>query len=119
MGTWGPGNLDNDAAQDILADICQGFFKRVMELLQHPRAHEFDEVEFDELFVHIEMIFALSTRKMINAAPKKAELEPLFEPYLQRWENYFRENDMEPPSVRKSVIQSSFARLAEIADQAP
>jgi hypothetical protein len=65
------------------------------------------------------MIFALHDRGMINTAPKPSELEPLFAPYLNRWANYSRTvGRMEPPPERRRVIESSFARLAEIAGQA-
>lgn len=116
MGTWGDGNLENDGAQDTLYDICQELFRRVIELLQHPRAHEYDDEEIGELFVRIEVIFALQDRRMITYTPKREELEPLFAPYLQRWANYIRvAGKAEPPEERKKVIEESFTRLLDIA----
>ena len=114
MGAWGDGNLESDGALDALANICDELFGRVMELLQHPRAHEYDDEEIDELFVRIEMIFALSERGMVKSAPAPEELEVLFEPYLKRWAAYEREAGAELPSGRERVIRTSFQRLMEI-----
>ena len=69
MGAWGYGSLESDGAQDTLAGICDELFSRIIQLLQHPRAHEHDDIEFDELFVRIEMIFALHDHGMINTSP--------------------------------------------------
>ncbi|MCW1916242.1 DUF4259 domain-containing protein [Luteolibacter sp. GHJ8] len=115
MGAWGDGNLESDGALDALADICDELFGRVMELLQHPRAHEYDDEEIDELFVRIEMIFALSEKGMVKSAPAPEELEVLFDPYLQRWAEYQRESGDEFPHGREKVIRASFQRLMEIA----
>jgi hypothetical protein len=115
MGTWGDGNLESDGALDALATVCDELFARVMELLQHPRAHEYDDAEIDELFVRIEMIFALSERNMVNSAPAPEELEVLFEPYLQRWAEYERKAGNHLPNGREKVIRTSFERLKDIA----
>lgn len=116
MGTWGNGNLESDGAQDTLAGICDDLFSRVMELLQHPKAHEYDDEEIDELFVKIELIFALSERGMVNSSPDPEDLKPLFGPYLQRWEDYHRKAGHALPVERKKVMEASFNRLLKIAN---
>lgn len=117
MGTWGNGNLESDGAQDTLAGICDDLFSRVMELLQHPRAHEYDDEEIDELFVKIEMIFALNERGMVNSSPDPRELKPLFEPYLQRWAGYHHKAGHDLPIERHKVMIDSFNRLLKIAKE--
>lgn len=117
MGAWGHGNLDNDGAQDELAEICDGLFARVIELLKHPRVHEFDDLEICELFVKIEMIFALSEHGMVNSSPEKSELKPLLTPFLQRWAEYYHKAGHNPPSKRLHVMNESFNRLLEIASK--
>jgi len=116
MGTWGNGNLDSDGAQDTLAGICDELFARVTELLQHPSAHEYDDEEIDELFVKIEMIFALNDRGMVNSSPDPEVLRPLFEPYLQRWADYHRKAGHTPPVERDTAMRDSFNRLLKIAE---
>jgi hypothetical protein len=117
MGTWGNNNLESDGAQDALAGICDDLFARVIELLRHPRAHEYDEEEIDELFVKIEMLFALSDREMVNRSPDPKELKPLFEPYLQRWADYHRKAGHSLPVERHQIMKDSFQRLLKIAKE--
>ena len=118
MGTWGNGNLENDTAQDTLAGICDDLFARVMTLLQHPRAHEYDEEEIGELFVRIEMIFALSDRGMVNSSPEPDELRILVEPYLQRWAGYHRKAGHDLPVERQTIMEQTFTRLLAITSGA-
>ena len=115
MGTWGSGNLESDGSQDTLANICDELFTRVIELLQHPRGHEYDDEEIDELFVRIEMIFALYERKMITSAPNPDELNSLFVPYLERWAAYYKSAGHDPPADRREVIEETFQTLLAIA----
>ncbi len=116
MGAWGYGNLESDGAQDTLANICEELFARVMALLQHPRAHEYDDEEIDELFVRIEMIFALHARGMITSGPNPELLEPLFAPYLARYAEYNAKSGSHgPPEERIRVIEETFRQLLQIA----
>ena len=117
MGTWGNGNLESDGSQDTLANLCDELFARVMELLQHPRGHEYDDEEIDELFVRIEMIFALHERKMITSAPPPEVLGSLFAPYLAKWAAYHRSAGHDPPLARRKVIEESFQSLLGIANR--
>jgi hypothetical protein len=118
MGTWGNNNLESDGAQDVLAGICDELFARVIGLLQHPRAHEYDDEEIDELFVKIEIIFALSDRGMVNSSPDLEDMQPLVEPYLQRWADYHRKAGHDLPVERHKVMKDSFQRLLKIAQEA-
>jgi hypothetical protein len=115
MGTWGPGNFDNDGARDYLAAHSLRLFDRVIELLQHPRGHEYDDEEIDELFVTIEVIIALDGKGMITACPDPDVLQKLFGPYLQRWADYQVSAAGELWPERRNVIEESFAKLHSIA----
>jgi hypothetical protein len=118
MGSWGNGNLECDGVQDKLAGVCDDLFSRVIELLQHPRAHEYDDEEIDELFAKIEMIFALSDRGMVNSSPDPEALKLLFDPYVQRWADYHRRAGHDVPVERQAIIEQSFSHLAAIAERA-
>lgn len=118
MGTWGHSNLESDGAQDFLAEISDELFERVITLLQHPRAHEYDEEEIDELFVRIEMIFALHDRRMITSSPGPEALEPLLAPYLKRWEDYQTSAGDGVPAERRRVIERTFEQLLQITEGA-
>src|SRR5690349_3904027 len=97
MGAEGDNNLDNDGAGDLLQKISSELSQRIVELLVHPRAHEYDDEEIAELFVRIEMAFALHERRMLPEAPDPQELRELIDPYVARWEAYHREAGHEPP----------------------
>lgn len=116
MGRWNQENLGCDGAQDTLADFCDDLFAWVIKILQSPSGHEFDDIEIDDLFVRIEIIFALSDRNMVTSAPLPDELRPLFGPYLQRWADYFIQAGHKPSEERRRVMQESFDRLITIAE---
>ena len=118
MGTWGTGNLENDGAQDELANVCERLFKEVIELIQHPRAHEYDDQEIDHLFVRIEMIFALHSRNMLSGTGILESIEPHFDPYVERWNRYQRDAGGGEWPERRAVIEETFDKLRAIAAEA-
>jgi len=111
MGAEGDNNLDNDGAGDLLAEISRELTQRILELLVHPRAHAYDDEEIAELFVRIEMAFALHERQMLSVAPEPHELRTLIDPYVARWEAYHRAAGHEPPAKRKASMIATFQQL--------
>lgn len=118
MGAWGHGNLECDGAQDILADLSDELFERVMTLLKTPAASEHDELEHDELFVRIEMILALAARGMINSSPAPSDIRPLIDPFLERCLHYCKSAGQELPQKRRTVMEESFSNLLVVAEHA-
>ncbi|WP_309386865.1 hypothetical protein [Cerasicoccus frondis] len=117
MGMWGSGNLENDGAQNIIGDSSAKLFDEVIELLKNPSAAEYDEYEYDLLFVKIEMITALAEYGLINSSPEPSEIQPFFDPYLKKWEKYFQgASTDEFAQERKAVIESSFENLLKVAE---
>ncbi|WP_042724536.1 hypothetical protein [Chthoniobacter flavus] len=115
MGAEGDDNLDNDGAGDLLAEISTALTQRILKLLVHPRAHEYDDEEIAELFVRIEMLFALHDRRMLSIAPEPEELRKLVDPYLARWEAYHRAAGHEPPGKRKASMIGTFQQLLRVS----
>src|SRR5436305_2001512 len=115
MSAEGDNNLDNDGAGDLLHKISNELTERVLELLAHPRAHEYDDEEIAELFVRIEMIFTLHDRRMFSMAPDPQELQGLIDPYLERWEAYHRAAGHEPPATRRASLIATFHQLLRIS----
>ena len=118
MGTWGYANLENDTAQDVLAGICQDYFDRVTRALQSECGHEYDEYEHAELFVHCEMLLAMSECGMVTSAPEPEELRPLFSAFIKRWAAYHQRGGEQPPAERRQVIEDTFGKLIVVADHA-
>ncbi|HSI10911.1 MAG TPA: hypothetical protein VK961_02650 [Chthoniobacter sp.] len=115
MSAEGDENLDNDGAADLLSDIARELTQRILELLVHPRGHEYDDEEICELFVRIEMLFALHDRQMLSSAPEPQELRTLIESYFARWEAYHRKNSHEPPAARRASMIETFRQLLRIS----
>lgn len=60
MGTWGPGNFENDCAADRLGRICGSLLREVAEAMQDPLALEPDELYGDLVPAYLEVIACLS-----------------------------------------------------------
>lgn len=118
MGAWGYGNIENDTAQDMLAKMCDDYFRRISDILGSKQGHEYDEYEHDELFVLSEMLFAMNERGMVNSSPEPDELRPLFAPFMERWADYHRRAGNEPPEKRRVVMEETFRRLLQICESA-
>src|SRR4051812_20583922 len=115
MSAEGDDNLDNDGAGDLLAQISGELTSRILELLVHPHAHEYDGEEIAELFVRIEMAFALHDRRMLSVAPDPQELRTLSDPYFARWEAYHRASEHEPPVKRRASMIAALQRLLRVS----
>lgn len=114
MGCEGNENLDNDAAADLLAGLSDELFKRVIVLMEDPHGHEYDDELIAELFVRIEMIFALHDRDMIRSVPEQGDIGRLIDPYIARWEAYHRSAGHEPPQERLDSISNAFVQLQSV-----
>jgi hypothetical protein len=60
MGTWGPGNFENDCAADQLFEVCGPLLKAVQEMINNPSAIEPDEYGGDIVPANLEIIACLS-----------------------------------------------------------
>jgi hypothetical protein len=118
MGAWGYGNLENDGAQDFLAEISDELFERVITLLQTPEAYQYDESDHDELFVRVEMILAMAARGMINSSPAAEDIAPLIGPYITNYASYYQSAGDEFPQARRKVLEDTFVNLLNVAEKA-
>jgi hypothetical protein len=115
MGAEGDNNLDNDGAKDLLSEVSSELTQRILALLVHPRAYEYDDEEICELFVRIEMLFAFHDRRMLLTAPGPEELRKLVGPYMARWEAYHRAAGHEPPAARRASMRATFQELLRVS----
>ena len=60
MGTWGPGNFENDCEADHLYEVCGPLLKQVEEAMNDPAAIEPDEYDADIVTANLEIIACLS-----------------------------------------------------------
>ncbi len=114
MSAEGDTNLDNDGAADCLALFSERLFKRIMELLNHPHSHEYDDGYISELFALVEVVFALDSRDLVYSCPSPIEILPLISPYQRRWTDYHVAAGHDPPEERRSSMAATFAELERI-----
>jgi len=116
MGTWGAGNLDSDAALDVVDEDSRVLFDRIAELLASEEATQFDEDDHAELFVRFGALFALDAHRMINwwTCPTPADAEAAKAQFLPRWAAYFDEGSGASEAFtveRRAVIEATFDRF--------
>ena len=129
MGTWGPGNFENDAAADHLMDLCQPLLTEIEEAMEEPASLEPDEYEADMVMANLEIIACLSEHLGRHEHSKLGEfLYPCVLPspetvakwkqaYLAVWDGSI--DDLEPKpeykKKRRQVIAETFDRLERLA----
>lgn len=116
MGCWGPGNFDSDGALGVLDDYCEKLIAETLELANSKSAAEYDEYAHDQLFVNLEILFALSRNRLLRGHPEPDEVLAAKEGYLARWQAYMDKSANVWPE-RRAVIEETFDRFAQICQQ--
>ena len=60
MGTWGPGNFENDAAADHLIDLCRPLLTEIGKAMEEPSSLVPDEDDAGIVMANLEIIACLS-----------------------------------------------------------
>ena len=114
MGTWGPGNLENDDALDELGTL-------ITELLGRARSstsREPDEYDHTTLFVELEIALALDAHGLLDGSelPKTREVQALAQDYLAAWDRHIDALAPKPDfkTKRRAVIVATFDRFANV-----
>ena len=90
MGTWGPGNLENDSALCELSDRSHKLVKTMMARAKRKRSRRYDEYDYTTLFVELEIIFALESKGLLSGVlPEPDDVESLKTGFINDWESYF------------------------------
>lgn len=120
MGTWGPGNLDNDYAAEALSmrgqELVQGFLDRA----RRSESREADEWDYTTLFVELEILFALDERGLLRGPlPDPGDIQALSTDYLTGWDAMIDEvGPTEAHKVgRRRIIEQSFERLRQLCER--
>lgn len=118
MGTWGPGNLDNDHALDILGDRSHELTARVLAGLAAPINRDADEPGHAELFVDLEVMLALAARELFTPydLPEPAAARRLCDDFFGDWAASMDELEASPDfkAERRAVIEVTFERFVEL-----
>ena len=118
MGTWGPGNLDNDYALEEIHTRSEALIEALMERARSKTSREADEYDYTTLFVELEMLFALEAKGLIaeDCLPAPEDVEALAKDYLADWTKNVDAVSPTPEHKRKrrQIIQRTFKRFADI-----
>lgn len=116
MGTWGPGNLDNDYAHCELADRSVDLINTMMERARRKKSREFDEYDYTTLFVELEIVFALDAKGLLKsyALPTPDEVEELKWDFVRDWETCYKEGNGRIDAARRRCILQTFNRFKRL-----
>jgi hypothetical protein len=129
MGTWGPGNFENDCAADHLLEFCGPLLKQVEEAMKDPSAIEPDEYDASVVMANLEIIACLSEHLgRYERGAIQDFLYPCVLPppgvvagwrgqYLKVWDGGIDGLDPDPDykKKRREVIIETFDRVERLA----
>ena len=123
MGTWGPGNFDDDTVADGLSEITDDLIAKIAESF----ADEDDDTELqpDEwggsmVPAWLELLTDIGSAGRVGATfPPRATLEAWRDRYIRVWDDYI--DELEPDEDyrkdRRQVILSTFDRAVALAHE--
>jgi hypothetical protein len=123
MGTWGPGNFDDDTVADALSEITDELIAKISEVF----ADEDDDTELqpDEWGgamapAWLEILTDIGSAGRVGATfPSSSTLEGWRDRYIQVWDDYI--DELEPDedyrTDRRQVIVSTFERAVALAHE--
>lgn len=121
MGTWGPGNLDSDAASDELGDRTHKLVESLLERARNKLSRDEGEYECAALFIDFEMVLALDAKKLLrcNNLPSSEEVEDLKKDYIREWAVHIDGYEPQPEykKDRRQVILRTFNRFKKICSR--
>ena len=121
MGSWGPGNLDNDGAVDFIGGVCGELVDSIWRRAQKKESREYDEPDYDELFAEFEMVFAFESADLFNGwnVPSPETFGAIKKPFLDDWCKY-SESKGGPGGVgceRYNVISATLDRFHKLCEK--
>lgn len=112
MGTWGPGNFENDGACDYRDQLLYQLIDKIEECFQSEDGYALDEGGESELMPSIEILALLC--EYCNAHPPKEETVTSWkERYLTLYDEDIESLAPDPRyrAARRKVIEVTFQRL--------
>ena len=122
MSTWGPGNFDSDAARDHLFDLTRGLADEIEQALDRAAGQKLagDEAELaatlETVLPNIDILCVLHESLDGAFIPEPTTVDD----WQSRFEQLSPEcqtDDNIDSAKRRDVIQATFAKLREFADE--
>ncbi|MFE7506442.1 DUF4259 domain-containing protein [Promicromonospora sp. NPDC057488] len=118
MGTWGPGNFDDDAAADHLSRLTDQLVTEVAEAMSgDPVGLEPDEYWGVAVPANLELLAVLARLDYVGALlPEAATIETWKRDYLAVWDSTVDGLGPSPEfrAARRAVLVRTFDDLAEL-----
>ena len=129
MGTWGPGNFENDCAADHLHEVCGPLLKQIEEAMSDVSSIEPDEYDGDIVPANLEIIACLTEhlgryeRGAIQdflypcVLPPAETVAEWKQKYMEVWDGYIDDLDPDPDykTTRRQVLVDTFERVERLA----
>ena len=129
MGTWGPGNFENDCAADHLYALCAPLLEAVEQAMADPELIQPDEEDGDLVPANLEIIACLSEylgryehgdlAKMLSPCllPPPETVARWKQIYLEVWDANIDGLDPDPAykQQRREVLVKTFDRAERLA----
>lgn len=116
MGTWGPGNFDNDAARDHLFELTRDLADQIEQELETATLLKLTgqgSAEFlksmESILPNVEIICVLHETIGGGFLPEPDSVE--------EWQSQFEQLDDVRSTERREVIHATFERLRHLAQQ--
>jgi hypothetical protein len=129
MGTWGPGNFENDAAADHLIGLCSPLLTEIERTMEEPSSLVLDEDDAVVVMANLEIIACLSEHlgrydhsklgKILYPCvlPSPKVIVNWRQAYLALWDAHIDELEPKPEykKQRREVIAKTFDRVERLA----
>ena len=121
MGTWGPGNFENDAALDFLNEQVDSYVGIIKEIFGDAARFRLDEDAEGMLMPSLEILLALNER-LHGKLPKGLDIAGWKSRYLSMYDEQI--DGLEPDEgykqLRRDTIATTFDKLLNLqAEQWP
>lgn len=122
MGIWGPGNFDEDAAEEHLQSILTPLVRQVREFATKVNNYTPDDYEFVAAMANSELLVSLSEKlgqsRIAPLLPSRETLNVWSRDVLARWDATIDELHPKPEfkADRRTVIEETLRRLAAVAN---
>ena len=122
MGTWGPGNLENDYALNICDDNTARLMRGILKRVRSDTARGWDEYDHDKLFFDFEVLFALESKGLTSWQffPNAESVREMKEDYISGWLAYLKKDYDSSEAFwkqRRKVIEKTFERFRKLCEK--
>jgi hypothetical protein len=114
MGTWGPGNFQNDKALDYVGDLVDQLVKRIETIFASGNRADPD-LDGEGQLVPSVALLSIVTEYCHAAPPKREKVSMWHTKYLQAFDTSMEDLYPDPDSgkERRRVIEETFTRLEQ------